>query len=136
MALSGSSVLLMVQTSAGPPGVYAVVGSQTAVKFDRKVTSQDISDKSSADKAYMAGERTGTVTLDHLYVPNDAGLAALKNAFKSNTLIIVERQESGTVLEYANCLITSISEDAKKASPTTTQVSLEVSGGWVAGAAP
>src|ERR1700682_2036689 len=108
MALNGSSVLLLVQTGTAP-NVYTVVGSQTGVKFDRKASSLDITDKSGADKLYLAGERSSTVVLDHLYVPNDAGLQALKNAYKANNLIICERQESGANLEYANCVITQIS---------------------------
>lgn len=138
MALSGSSVLLLVNENPGnvTPGTYIAVGSQTGVKFDRKTSNIDISDKTTAEKKFMPGEREETITLDHMYVPGDAGLAALKAAFAAGSLIYVERQESGSVVEYANAVITQISEDAKKAAASTVAVSLTVSGGWTPGGAP
>ena len=135
-ALDGSAVLLLVQTSAGPPGVYTVVGSQTGVKFQRKTTMADASNKSSPEKVYIAGERDETIALDHLYVSGDAGLAALKSAWANNLPIVVERQESGTVIEYASAYISDLTEDFKKAVAGTVSVTLQVSGGWTPGAAP
>src|SRR5262249_33398332 len=136
MAIDGSSVLLLAQTAEGPPGTYLAVGSQTGVKFDRKTATIDISDKSSPEKRYLAGERDETISLDHLYVANDTAFAALKNAWKTNQPIVVERSESGVPTEHASAYITQMTEDFKRASAGTVAMTLQVTGGWSAGSAP
>jgi TP901-1 family phage major tail protein len=136
MALNGSAVLLLAQTVVGPPGTYVSVGGQTGAKIDKKAATIDITDKTMTDKAYLPTERSATVTLDSLYVPNDTAMAAIQNAYKNNTAMILERQESGTVLEYASGFVTQLSYDFKKAAAGTVAATFEVSGGWIAGSAP
>lgn len=136
MPINGSAVLLLAQTVVGPPGTYVLVGSQKDAKVDKKGSTIEITDKTMTDKAYIAGERSSTLTLDSLYVPNDTAMAAIMAAYKNNTPLIIEWQESGTVLEYATCFVTQISKDAKEAAASTISVTLEVSGGWTAGSAP
>ncbi len=136
MGLSGSSVLLLVQTSAGPPGVYFPIGSQTGAKSSRKTGTMDFSDKSTADKILQPGERSATITLDSLYVPGDPGLQALRQAQAVNNMIICEWYENGVPIEYANCVITAMDLDAKRMAPCTFAITLEVSGGFIPGAAP
>jgi predicted secreted protein len=136
MALLGNNVLLLVQTSAGPPGVYTEVGSQTGVKFTKKAQAIDVSDKSSYERKYLAGERDETITLDHLYIASDAGYAALLAAWQAGTPIVVERNESGSNLEYASAIVTQLDVDAKKDAASTVAVTLQVTGGWTAGSAP
>ena len=135
MALNGSSVLLKVQTSSGP-NVYTVIGSQTGVKFTEKNQAIDVSTKAQPQKQYIYGEYEASITLDHLYVPNDTGYAALKAANRNQTTIVVERNESGSDLEYATALVTQLDADAKKAAPTTLSVTLQITGVWTAGSAP
>jgi hypothetical protein len=65
-ALCSTFARFLAQTSAGPPGVYTAIGSQTAVTFDRKTSMIDTTDKSTAEKQFMAGLREETITLGNL----------------------------------------------------------------------
>ena len=95
-----------------------------------------IGDESSPEQSCIAGARSETIALNNLYIPNDTAFLALRNAWKANTSIIVERQESGAVIEYATALISQMTEDFKMAAAGTVAVTLQVSGGWTPGAAP
>src|ERR1017187_1352661 len=104
---NGSAILLLVQTSSGP-NVYSPVASQMGAKFSRKMKTIDISDKSIMDCQYIPGDRDSTITLDSIYVPTDAGIAALRAARDAGSTIVVERQEAGSVLEYASAFVSAM----------------------------
>jgi predicted secreted protein len=133
MAIDGTSVILLVQQSAG---VYLAVGSQTNVQFNRKLSMLDVSDKSSDDKLYIAGERDTDLTLDAFYVPGEVGQALLKQAYLNKAPIVVQRNEQGNPFEHATALISGIDEGFQKAKPGTWKVTLKVSGGWQPGVGP
>jgi len=133
---NGSAVLILVQTSVGPPAVYTAVASQMGAKFSRKMKAIDISDKSIVDNQYIPGDRESTITLDSIYVPTDVGIAALRAARDSGGTIVVERQENGVVLEYASAFVSQMDEDFQRSAASKFNVTLQVTGAWTAGSAP
>jgi len=136
MAISGSQILLLAQTAAGPPGTYTAIGSQSGIKVSKKQQMLDVTDKSMIDKQYIGGPRESSITLDAFYVPNDAALAAINTAYKTGTTVVVQVNELGAALEYANALISQIDKDAKTNTPATLALTLQITGPWEAGAAP
>jgi len=136
--LTGAAVLNL---SAAPPSsaaivanytwiTYVAVGSQTQAKFDEKTKAIDITNKSSRNKQYIPGEYDATVTLDHLYIPTDAAYVQLKNAMRSGTALMLQRQEGGAALEQAIAIVTQITGDFKDKAPATISVTFQVSGNW------
>ena len=125
MAMNGSDVLLLVD---GVP-----VGSQRGVTFEETTAEIDVSSKDSRATCVLGGRYGATVELDALYVPNDASYQALKTAMRAGTLIQVNRQEDGAILESADALVTSISETAPDQEGATISVSLRIDGEWESG---
>jgi predicted secreted protein len=126
MALNGADVLLLVDGVA--------IGSQRDVTFERSTNSIDSSHKNSgADQRVIPGRRSSTLTLDALYVPDDAAYLLLRNAWETNTMITVNRQEEGSILESAAAMITSLSERAPDMELATISISLTIDGAWVSG---
>ncbi len=109
---------------------YVAVGSQTEAKFDEKTKAINVSNKSSRNKLYIPGEYAATITLDHLYIPSDAAYLQLKNAMRSGTAVMLQRQESGAALEQASAIVTQITGDFKDQTPATISVTFQVSGNW------
>lgn len=123
--MNGADVLLLVDGVA--------VGSQRGVKFDESTAETDVSSKDSRATRVIAGRYKANVTLDALYVPDDASYQALKTAMRDGTLIQINRQEENTILESANALVTSISEDGPDQDAATISISLTIDGEWESG---
>ena len=70
------------------------------------------------------------MTLDHLYVPDDAGYLALKAAARNGTKILVAKQVEEVTTETANAIVTSVSERDPDQAPSTISVSLTIDGEW------
>jgi len=136
--LTGAAVLNLSAAPASSAAIvanyiwitYVAVGSQTQAKFDEKTKAIDITNKSSRNKQYIPGEYDATVTLDHLYIPTDAAYLQLKNAMRSGTALMLQRQEGGAALEQAIAIVTQITGDFKDKAPATISVTFQVSGNW------
>ncbi|MFI5352874.1 MAG: hypothetical protein ACHQZS_07910 [Candidatus Binatales bacterium] len=136
--LTGAAVLNLSAAPASSAAIvanytwitYVAVGSQTQAKFDEKTKAIDITNKSSRNKQYIPGEYDATVTLDHLYIPTDAAYVQLKNAMRSGTALMLQRQEGGAALEQAIAIVTQITGDFKDKAPATISVTFQVSGNW------
>lgn len=136
MAISGSQILLLAQTAAGPPGTYTAVGSQSGIKLSKKAQMLDVTDKSMGDKQYIPGPRESTITLDAFYVPNDAALSAIITAYKTGTAVVIQVNEQGAAFEYCDAYISQMDKDGKVNTPATLALTLQVTGQWNTGAAP
>lgn len=123
--MNGSDILLLVDGVA--------VGSQRGVKFDETTAEIDMSSKDSRATRVIAGRYGAKVSLDALYVPDDASYQLLKTAMRSGTLVQINRQEEISILESAYALVTSISEDGPDQDGATVAISLTIDGEWESG---
>lgn len=130
MAISGSDILLLVNTGTPAVPVYEAVGSQRDVTFDESTEEIDVSSKDSRAMRVLAGRYASTLSLDSLYVWSDDGYQALRDAMRDGELILVARQEEGVTLETADALVTSISQTFPDAAEATISVDLSVDGFW------
>lgn len=130
MAISGTDVLLLVNT--GTPGVpvYEAVGSQRDVTFDETTEAIDASSKDSRAMRVLAGRYAASLSLEALYVWSDDGYQALRDAMRDGELILVARQDDGVTIETADALVTSMSEAFPDATEATISIDLEIDGTW------
>ena len=130
MAMNGTDLLILVNT--GTPGVpaYSVVGSQRDATLDEATATIDGSSKDSRAQRVLPGRYSGTLSLDALYVPNDAAYQALRNANRDGELILVAREENGVVTETVSAKIDTMSEKFPDQAEATISVSLTIDGFW------
>lgn len=130
MAMNGTDILVLVNT--GTPGVptYTLMGSQRDVTFEETNDEIDVSSKDQREKRVLAGRYSSSISLDALYVPSDAAYQALKSAMRNGTLIKLLREELGADLEWADTIITSLSEAGPDQGEATVSASFTVDGAW------
>jgi hypothetical protein len=92
-----------------------------------------MSSKESRKQRVIPGRYSATMTLDALYVPNDAAYVALKAAMRNGTLAHLVRLEEGTALEEADAVVNSISEKAPDQEGAVISASFTIDNGWTAG---
>lgn len=130
MALSGTDVLLLVNTGTAEAPVYTAVGSQRGLTRQETTAEIDISSKDQREMRVLPGRYGSTMTLDALYVPDDASFLALQAANRDGELILVRVEEEEIETEEADALITSMSESYPDQGPSTISVSLRIDGDW------
>lgn len=130
MAMNGTDILLLVNTGTEAAPAYEVVGSQRDVTFDESNAEIDFSSKESRAFRGAAGRYKATLSLEALYVPDDAAYLELKAAMRDGSLVMVLREEEGMSLETADAFLTSLSEKAPDQNEATVSVSLTVDGEW------
>lgn len=130
MAQSGSDILLLVNTGTAEIPVYEAVGSQRDVTFDEATEEIDVSSKDSRAQRVLPGRYSASLSLDSLYVFDDDGYLALRDAMRDGELILVARQEDGVTEETADALITSLSEAFPDQAEATISIDLTIDGWW------
>lgn len=123
--MNGTDILLLVNGTA--------VGSQRDVTFEETNEEIDMSSKDGRAKRVIAGRYGSSVSLDAVYVPSDAAYLLLKAAMRNGTLIQINRQEEGSILESADALVTSISEAGPDQDAATVSIDLTIDGDWLSG---
>ncbi|AUS10127.1 hypothetical protein C1X05_15690 [Laceyella sacchari] len=126
MATNGSTVLLMVKEGTN----WIAVGEQTGLSIEELVNLIEAGHKGLTTQQYVYGKKEGSISLEGLYVKDDAGYLALKNAFKNRTAIMVRRQENGVNVEDVECLIESMSTEFPDDDVSTISVELKMNGEW------
>ena len=131
MAINGSDVLLKVNTNTSASPVWVAVGSQREASFEDTTEEIDISTKDGGrEKLLMAGRYSSSVSLDSLYVPTDTAFVALKDAMRDGDLVMIQRTQSGSVVEAASAIVTSMSESYPDQDAATISISLTIDGEW------
>lgn len=130
MAMNGTDVLILIDVGGYP----TVVGSQRDATLDESNDTIDMSSKDAREGSFEAGRYTSEISLDALYVPDDAAYGALKDAMRSGTLVTVVTQEAGVDQEQASAVVTSLSSEFPDQGEATVSISLQVSGAWAAAA--
>lgn len=130
MAISGTDVLLLVNTGTAAVPAYEVVGCQRDVTFDQNRETIDVSCKTVDGKPVLAGRYEANLSLDSLYSWTDDGYQQLRSRMRNGELILVARQEEGVVIETADALVVGMSESFPDNTEATFSVDLRVSGTW------
>jgi TP901-1 family phage major tail protein len=131
MAMNGTDFVLLVNTGTEQSPSYVVVGSQRDATVDETTESIDVSSKDGRAKRVLPGRYSSTISLDALYVPDDAAYQALVTANRTGELILVAREEAEVVIETASAVVTSISGSFPDQGEATISVSLEIDGEWI-----
>jgi len=128
--MNGADVLLLVNTGTVDTPIYTAVGSQRDVTFDEATEEIDGSSKDSRNKRVLAGRYSASISLDSLYVPTNTAYLALQTAMRDGALILVARELEGVSEEYADALITALSESFPDQGEGTVSISLTIDGEW------
>lgn len=129
--MNGTEVLLLVNTGTELAPVYTVVGSQRGLSVDETSETIDVSSKNTGRPTLVEpGRYASTMSLDALYVPNNAAYLALKNANRDGTHILVRKSEEGVEVEEADAVVTGISGDFPDQDAAVISVDLTINGEW------
>ncbi len=132
MAMSGGDILLYVNTGSEESPSYTVVGSQRNMSRERTRNIIDVSSKDTEDEESLPGRKSSSITLDALYVPDNAAYLAIDAAYEAGDFILAQIYVEGVATHQANCLVESMSEEYPDDAEATISVELRVSGGWLA----
>lgn len=128
--INGADVLIYLDTGDSVEN-WVVVGGQRDVSINEDIALVNISHKlSGAYGEFLPGRITGTMTLDAVWIPNNAALTALKNATRSRTLVRLQRYYLAAV-EEAEFVITSKAESFPDQAEGTVSLNFQQSGAWV-----
>ena len=128
--MNGADILLLVNTGTPSVPVWTECGGQRDCSFEETNDEIDMSSKDSRRKRIIAGRYTSTLSMDALYVPDNAAFIALNTALRDGELIKVRREESGVAYEEANALITSMTTEAPDQDAATIAIELTLDDGW------
>lgn len=123
--MNGTDILVLVDGVA--------VGSQRDASFDESTAEIDMSSKDAREGRVIAGRYGAKISMDALYVPSDAAYVLLKAAMRNGTLIQINRQEEGTILESADALVTALGEKAPDQDAAVVAIALTIDGAWYSG---
>jgi TP901-1 family phage major tail protein len=133
MAENGSDILVLVNTGTVGAPAWTAAGSQRGVTFDESVAMIDVSNKNDgAPRKIKPGRYAASLSLDALYVPDDASQIALKAAFRSRSAVQVMRSEHGVNIESATGYISAYSESDPDMAESTVSITVDIDGEWTA----
>lgn len=130
MGMNGADLLLLVNTGTSEVPTYEVVGSQRDATLEESSDTIDFSSKDSRAQRVSPGRYSGTISLDALYVPDDAAYLKLRQANRNGDMIMIARQENDVVTETVEAKIDSMSESFPDQSDATISISLTIDAFW------
>jgi predicted secreted protein len=123
--LSGTALVVLIDGVA--------LGGEVGATIPRTNSSLDVSAKADyPNKAYIAGWNDSTLSLDGLYVADDAAWAALLSAYENQTAVTLSEQESGAVIYTASAIITNLTKGAPQDGAISATAEFQITGGWAA----
>jgi len=125
MSMNGTDILIWVEGNA--------VGSQRDVTIEETTEEIDVSSKDGRAMRVLPGRYGATLSLDALYVPDDAAYISLQNAMRNGTFVEVVVIEEGVVQESADAIVTSLSRNGPDQDAATVSIGLRIDGQWVSG---
>jgi predicted secreted protein len=123
MAVNGTDILVYIGAD--------LLGGQRDVTFDEATEVIDASSKASRNRRVLAGRYSSTLSLDALYLVDDAAYVALKAAMRDGTTVTVVRKEEGANMEQATAVVASLSEAGPDQDVATVSISFEIDNAWV-----
>jgi TP901-1 family phage major tail protein len=130
VAINGVDILLFV--NVGPPlsPSWQAATGQRGATFDETTDEIDASSKDSRAKRVLPGRYGSTISMDGLYMPDEATYQAVQAAMRNGTFILVRIQEEGVDVDEANAIVTSLSRGAPDNDVATCNISLTIDGEW------
>lgn len=128
--ISGTAVLLEVDTDPGAPTVYAVMAAQRDLNVAEANETIDFSSKDAREMVVQAGRYSSEVTLDAAYIPSEAAYAALETAQRAGLGILIRQQVSGSPDEVATGIITAMDRAFPDQGASIASISLAITGAW------
>jgi predicted secreted protein len=130
MAMNGTDLLLLANTGSPETPAYSVIGCQRDCSIDESSDTIDVSCKTSRAQRVLPGRYSGSISLDALYIVDDAAYLALREANRNGTLILLAREEYGAVTETVEAKIDSMSESFPDQGEATISISMTIDGFW------
>lgn len=132
MGMNGSSFLLLVNTGTDEAPAYEAVGCQRDATIEETSQSIDMSCKNQREEIVIPGRYASTLSLDAVYVPDDASYIKLRNAVRNGEMILVAAEENDEVIETALANVESLSRSYPDQDGATVSISMKISGAWEA----
>lgn len=130
MAMNGADFLVLINTGTEETPVYEVVGCQRDATLDETTAEIDASCKTSRNTRVLPGRYKATLSLDGLYVPDDAAYQRMEEAMRTGEFITLVKQYDGNVTEAAEAVITSLSESHPDQDVSTISAAFTVDNEW------
>lgn len=132
MAVNGKDIVLQVNTGTVGSPSYTTLAAQTNVEFTITNSNIDASTKDSASSKFEYGRKTETATVDFLFDKTGADIAALRDAIRNRTKLLVRRYDTGdsTVKETATVVIDDFTESFPDQDNAVVTVTISVDGDW------
>lgn len=130
MGFNGTDLLILANTGTAQSPTYEAVGCQRDCTIDEASETIDYSCKDNRERAVGHGRYSSDISLDALYVPDNASYLALKNSLRDGTMILVAREEEDVVVETVEAQVNSLSEIFPDQGEATVSMSMAVNGAW------
>lgn len=127
---NGTNLLILVNTGTPSVPAYEAVGCQRDCTIEEASDTIDVSCKDSRAQRVLPGRFSGTVSLDHLYIDDDAGYLALQEANRDGELILLAKEWEGVVTETVDAKIDSMSESYPDQDAAVVSTALTIDGFW------
>lgn len=128
--IDGASVLLMVNLGDDTAPNWTAVAEQTGLSTENSRNLIEASSKDSDHTKWIYGKQDGTVTLESLYVPNDAAFKAIEEAMNNKEIVILRRTENGEDIEEATALVSTISKEWPDNDASTCSAEFQLDEPW------
>lgn len=128
--IDGASVLLMVNMGDDETPNWTAVAEQTGLSTENSRNLIEASSKDSDHTKWIYGKQDGTVTLESLYVPNDAAFKAIEEAMNNKEVVILRRTENGEDIEEATALVSTISKEWPDNDASTCSAEFQLDEPW------
>ncbi len=128
--IDGASVLLMVNLGDDETPNWTAVAEQTGLSTENSRNLIEASSKDSDHTKWIYGKQDGTVTLESLYVPNDAAFKAIEEAMNNKEIVILRRTENGEDIEEATALVSTISKEWPDNDASTCSAEFQLDEPW------
>ena len=123
-AMNGTDVLILIEGVA--------VGSQRNATIAETTAEIDASSKEMREMRVLPGRYGSTITLDALYLPDDAAYLSLQSAMRNGTFVTVRVSEDAVEVEEAEAIVTALNRAAPDQDVATASITLRIDGAWAA----
>lgn len=128
--IDGAAVLVLVNLGDDVTPNWTPVAEQTNLSTESTRNLIEASSKDSNATKWIYGKQDDTVSLEALYVPNDAAFKALEDAMKNKESVVLRRTENGTDIEEATALVSTISKEWPDNDASTVSVEFQLDEPW------
>lgn len=113
MAVKGIDFLIKVNTGTAESPSYVAVGAQRGASLSRSAETLDKTSKSSEGwTESLAGMKSWSISTDGLLIFDDAGYAALEEAYMNGDNVLIQMASQSGAMYEGDAVITSIDLDA------------------------